>query len=385
MQSRHVLALEPFYGGSHQAFLDGWSANSCHNFTVLGLPPYKWKWRMRHSAVTFSHQLGTPPYNDQAFEVLWCSDMLNLAEFLGLAPDRIRKLPRIVYFHENQLTYPVRVEQERDLHFAYSNFTTCLAADQVWFNSAFHQHEFTQALTHYLGRMPDFQSSDLVETIAAKATVQHPGIVDVPKMKKREPGPLRIVWNARWEHDKNPDDFFAAMRKLKSVEFPFELLVLGESFGNVPQIFATAREEFAEHILHWGYVDHIDQYRQLLTQGDIVVSTAQHEFFGIGIVEAMAAGATPMVPDRLSYPEVLSRCPLPIDPSQLIYGQTPDELSAAIHALAPLLAGSDIRQNMADAVSSFSWRTRADPMDCQINSATLTGSNAGNGTRQEFR
>ena len=33
-----VLALEPYYGGSHKAFLDGWQKHSRHEFTVLGLP-----------------------------------------------------------------------------------------------------------------------------------------------------------------------------------------------------------------------------------------------------------------------------------------------------------------------------------------------------------
>ena len=34
---------------------------------------------------------------------------------------------------------------------------------------------------------------------------------------------------------------------------------------------------------------------------DVVVSTANHEFFGIAICEAIWAGAVPVVPDRLSY------------------------------------------------------------------------------------
>ncbi|MGM0378085.1 MAG: tRNA-queuosine alpha-mannosyltransferase domain-containing protein, partial [Bacteroidota bacterium] len=35
--------------------------------------------------------------------------MLNLAEFSGLADESVRRLPKISYFHENQLTYPVQV------------------------------------------------------------------------------------------------------------------------------------------------------------------------------------------------------------------------------------------------------------------------------------
>ncbi len=42
-----VLALEAYYGGSHKAFLDGWIADSRHDWTLLTLPDSKWKWRMR--------------------------------------------------------------------------------------------------------------------------------------------------------------------------------------------------------------------------------------------------------------------------------------------------------------------------------------------------
>jgi hypothetical protein len=35
----NVFALEPFYGRSHRAFLDGWVAYSRHDWTVSGLSP----------------------------------------------------------------------------------------------------------------------------------------------------------------------------------------------------------------------------------------------------------------------------------------------------------------------------------------------------------
>lgn len=137
-----ILALEPYYGGSHKAFLDDWSVVSRHDWSVFKLAPYKWKWRMRHSAITFADQIKQCGDKGRERDLIFCSDMLNLAEFLGLAPEAVQKLPAVVYFHENQLTYPVRFESERDYQFAMTNMTTALAAKSVWFNSAFHRDSF---------------------------------------------------------------------------------------------------------------------------------------------------------------------------------------------------------------------------------------------------
>ncbi|MCP5112365.1 MAG: DUF3524 domain-containing protein, partial [bacterium] len=152
-----VLALEPYYGGSHRAFLDSWISGSRHQWTLLTLPPYKWKWRMRHGAVTLAGEIGERLATGESWDLLLCSDMLDLAAFRGLAPGPVHALPSVAYFHENQLTYPVQVERKRDLHFGLTNLTTAPAATCVWFNSAFHRDEFLGAIPRFLKRMPDFQ------------------------------------------------------------------------------------------------------------------------------------------------------------------------------------------------------------------------------------
>jgi len=300
----HILALSPFHGGSHQSFLTGWMAHSRHEFTVESLPAYKWKWRMRHSAITLATR-ANDRLREQPFDVLFCTDMLNLAEFLGLASPRLREIPAVVYFHENQLTYPVRNADERDLHFAFTNLTSALAADHVWFNSGFHRDQFLAALPDWLQRMPDYQPIEAVEAIRGKSAVMPPGIDSFPARTPSRPQPLHIVWASRWEHDKGPEDFFSAIERLDQQGLEFRLSVVGESFSQVPDCFPAAQKQYRDRILNWGFLPSQDDYRQLLLNADVIVSTAKHEFFGIAIAEAVAAGCYPVVPDRLAYPEVL--------------------------------------------------------------------------------
>ncbi len=300
-----ILALEPYYGGSHKAFLDGWSGVSRHDWSVFKLAAYKWKWRMRHSAITFADQIKQCGDKGREWDLIFCSDMLNLAEFIGLAPEAVQKLPAVVYFHENQLTYPVRFESERDYQFAMTNMTTALSAKSVWFNSAFHRDSFLEALATFLGKMPDCQPTDAVERIRSKTLIYPPGVNAIESRKKRKAGPLRILWAARWEHDKNPEDFFEALKIMKAAGTEFRVSVIGEQFRQVPEVFGWAKRHFVEHIDRWGYQESRPEYEKALEEADVFVSTANHEFFGLSAVEAALAGAYPILPKRLSYPEIM--------------------------------------------------------------------------------
>lgn len=301
-----ILALEPYYGGSHRAFLDGWTERSRHEWSVFDLPATKWKWRMRHAPVTLGERVREASSRGERWDLVFCSDMLDLAGFRGLGPVETRCLPCVVYFHENQLTYPVVHEKEWDYHFVFSNMTTALAANSVWFNSAFHRDSFLEALESFLRRMPDQQPLNAVETIRSRSVVRPPGIHFPPPRCKRREGPFHILWAARWEHDKDPDTFFQAIEMLEREGVDFRLSVIGGGHAReVLPVFERAREQFSDRILHWGYMKSRDGYLSVLAEADVIVSTARHEFFGISVVEAVAAGAYPLVPERLAYPEVL--------------------------------------------------------------------------------
>lgn len=390
-----VLALNAYHGGSHQAFLEGWVRHSRHHFTLLTLPAYKWKWRMRHAAVTFAEQVATLVAEGHSWDVLFCTDMLNLAEFLGLCPPAVQRLPAAAYFHENQLTYPDPASQPRDLHFAFTNLTTAMAARRVWFNSSFHRDEFLTALDRWLNRMPDFGPRHVIETLRSKSEIQAPGI-ELPDGDQAQCGPpldaadetpdspgglraplpgnsLRILWVSRWEHDKDPETFFQSLFLLQERGCNFRLSVLGERFGRTPEIFDRARVRLAEHVDHWGYLPEREAYRQTLSTCDTVVSTARHEFFGIAILEAVAAGCLPLVPRRLAYPEVLG------DHEPFFHDGTASGLASRLAHLAERKQGGPLRSDGLDPraiASRFGWQRRALGLDEALERVVQPGPHA---------
>lgn len=362
-----ILALEPFYTGSHRAFLDGWVQHSRHEFTCLTLPGRLWKWRMRHAAYSFAEMIAAVSSEARQWDVVFASSMLNLAEFRGLVSPDVARLPAVLYFHENQLTYPVREERERDLHFAFTNLMSVMAADAVWFNSAFHRREFRHALHGFMERMPDFIPKGALIELDAKSSVQHPGHgLAWRSIVESSVGPMRIAWVSRWEHDKNPDLFFHALFALHEAGIPFELTVLGEAYREKPEIFETARRVLRDEIVHWGYVEAHSDFAAHLYSSDVVVSTAYHEFFGIAVVEAMAAGCYPLLPNRLAYPELLDSVPVSRR-REFLYDGTRDDLVRKLKQLALMKTERkslfEAAKPAQDAGLAFHWMARARQMD----------------------
>jgi glycosyltransferase involved in cell wall biosynthesis len=113
-----------------------------------------------------------------------------------------------------------------------------------------------------------------------------------------------ILWNQRWEYDKAPGVFFRALYALADEGLDFQVALAGKSHRQSAPEFEAARERLGTRVVHFGYAD-AAQYKALLRRADIVISTAIHEFFGIAIIEAIYCGCFPVLPHRLSYPEII--------------------------------------------------------------------------------
>ena len=334
---------------------------------------------MRHSAIHFTTQLQN--HTDEKFDAIVCSDFLNVAEFRGLVPKAFRETPIVVYFHENQFAYPSRHHDQRDLHFGFTNFTSCLSADEVWFNSAFNRDSFLSGLETAMKRWPDFPPREEVDSLSEKFHIYPPGVElpttsQQPQRGKQSRGllesiaPLKLTWAARWEHDKNPQGLLDALRKLRQLNVDFRLNVLGESFHRVPEPFADIQKEFAGNIDHWGYQDSREQFWDILADSDLFLSTANHEFFGIAVAEAIAAGAIPILPDRLAYPELINIENHPERRTCFLYDGSPGGLAKRIQELTNTENLLQARQQsqilMQELIEKLQWNRRAAEMDQRL-------------------
>lgn len=299
-----ILLVEPYLTGSHRAWAEGYAAASRHGISLVAHDGRFWKWRMHGGPVTLAADVAEHVAAGGRPDLVLASSMTDLAGLLGLTRRTLGSVPAVLYMHENQLTYPLSPRDDPDATYPMIQWKAMAAADLVVFNSEFHRRAWFDALPGFLGRFPDHRhGADLIAPVARRSEVLPVGVdlhrLDGPSLRA---GPPLILWNQRAEHDKGPDEFADAVVALDRAGAEFRLALAGERFVSEPAAFDRLRSRLADRIVHDGYADDTT-YVELLRRSDIVVSTAHQEFFGIAISEAVYAGAFPLLPNRLVYPE----------------------------------------------------------------------------------
>ncbi|XP_016052014.1 PREDICTED: glycosyltransferase-like domain-containing protein 1 isoform X3 [Miniopterus natalensis] len=160
-----ILVIEAFYGGSHKQLAD-LLQEELEDCVLYALPAKKWHWRARTAALYFSQNVP----GSERYRILFASSVLNLTELAALRPD-LGKLKKILYFHENQLVYPVKKCQERDFQYGYNQILSCLVADVVIFNSVFNMESFLTSIGKFMKLIPDHRPKDLESIIRPKCQV----------------------------------------------------------------------------------------------------------------------------------------------------------------------------------------------------------------------
>ncbi|MGW8194180.1 MAG: tRNA-queuosine alpha-mannosyltransferase domain-containing protein [Desulforhopalus sp.] len=346
-----ILILEPYFGGSHKHFLDGLQKHIAADYTLFSLPARKWKMRMQLSAAWFVDRLWALPAAERHFDAVLCSSFVDVAVFRALL-FRLRgwnhRAQILTYFHENQFDYPLRFADSGRNQFTSINVHSALASDRIAFNSRHNRDTFIRGCKRVLKKVTDMELPNLLSSIVDRSRILYPGIdfteIDRQSWKKSVQTPV-IVWNHRWEYDKDPASFLRALRKLNAQNIDYRLILLNHSSGNNPPCFTAIDKSIQGKVIFRGYAKTSTQYAKLLSQGDIVVSTARHEFYGIAVIEAIRAGCLPLLPNRLSYPELFAK--------RFLY----DEESLAASLEQCISRGNRLGRNVALKMTErFAWQ-----------------------------
>lgn len=318
---KRLALLNPYSAGSHALWEHGLQEHLPMaakadgeelEVRVWSLPGRHWKWRMHASALTLVDRMMQDIGSNWVPDAFLVTDMMDVGQFRAALPARLRHIPVVVYFHENQLTFPNHPERppkDWDRHYAFLNLTSALLADAVWFNSEYHRRVFLEAIPAFLKGLPTPRPHDALEKIETASHVVPIGIRDDVFLDGEDrprifgEGAPVVVWNHRWEYDKGPEAFLHVLMEAKRRGAQFRLAVMGEQFEAAPEAFARMRESFDQDIVQWGMVESRGDYVRCLQSSDVALVTAHHDFFGISVLECAAAGLRMVAPDELAYPE----------------------------------------------------------------------------------
>lgn len=310
---KRVLFLEPYYGGSHQFWFEQLQKYSKHAFFPLTLPARHWKWRMHSSASVFSEKM--QDLNPEDFDLILCSEFVSINKLRGELHSSWLQIPIFCYFHENQILYPWS-QHDKDSHYE-RNATYILhhlenlrCADRLFFNSLFHLNTLLDELPKVHMEFPKPRPKLELKNIKAKSFVLYPGVEwdDANfqsknfEISKDQEIPL-ILWNHRWDDDKNPQSFVWLIQQLIRRKVKFHLALLGDiQKSKAWDYFSTIDKTGSQYIKYLGHQDRT-RYQKILAEASIAPVTSHHDFFGISTVEAILAGAKVFVPRRMAYHE----------------------------------------------------------------------------------
>lgn len=361
MGDRRILIVEPFLNGSHQAWAEGWRGASRHAVHVIGSTEGRWRRGMRVGAVGLAARTDAWVAANGRPDLIVGTNMLDLAGYLGLARRSIGAAPAVQFMHENQLSYPRRPDEELDAGLAWMQWRGLVAADEIWCNSEHHRQALLTGL-RALNRDPD--SPVDVAAIEAATRVAHLGI-EVTACRRAAPavGPRRplVVSNQRWHHDKDLGSVLRALRTARDRGLAFDLALLGDPTGGEADTLAPLIAELGESVVVRGHLERA-AYLDVLHRADIVVSAARNENFGIAVVEAIAAGAWPIVPDALAYPEVIE----PRFHAESLYAS--GGLGARLRDVLARIAegGEAAPTGLADSMARFDWSVVGTALDDRV-------------------
>jgi hypothetical protein len=288
-----ILAIEPYHGGPRRAMLEALARHSRHRWRIMKLPPRKMHRRLLVSSLWFAETLSRNGLGN--VDLLFCSEALNLADFLRLAPPALARRPSVVYFHENQLPEAGddRPEKSTDL----VNLNSAMAAHEIWFNSVYHLRTFLSRASGMVARHEELQMRSPMPSLMAKAHLMPPPIdfAEIEAGGSKAPAgprdPRAVLFDARGA---DCAMVLAALHSLLERGERIKLTVIGKLKGLPPALAAEMIDE-----------RNIAAHARALHLNSLLVSARPDAPCDDLTLQALAADCHAIVPATGVYPELL--------------------------------------------------------------------------------
>ncbi len=367
-----VFYFEPENRDYRKSFLDGLRQHSRHEIVSFTLPEGRTPHARRSALLPFLEQLSreqdisrsaTQPEDFPAadrVDALITTDAHSLCDLYALGRQWLSALPSAIFFHEHSFAVgPTR--RQSDLQAGLNLLYSMLAADRLFFSSPHHQHVCFDYLPSVVQSIPEFPGKGrILPSLSGKARVLRPGIalreMDRWRHDLKYASPT-VLWNQRWEASKRPDEFFRILYQLADEGLDFGVVICGNRNKATPDgersvtdpVFDEARRRLGDRVFHYGYAGSRAEYANLLWMSDIVVSTAEVDYYPTAIIEAIFCECFPLLPNRLGYPSLF-----PAGQHERFLYDTPQALYQKLKCL--LLDPLEIRSaNLRANMLAFDW------------------------------
>lgn len=356
----NVLLLSAYHAESHRQWAEGLMQNCVGiKWSILTLPPRHFNWRIRGNSLSWA--MLEKDLLCAGYDAILATSMTDLSALKGMVPD-IAAIPSAVYFHENQFAYPASARQQQNIEPCMVNLYSAMAADKILFNSDYNRRSFTKGCDDLLRRLPDYAPrAEVLAKLQQNADVLPVGITMPSQSSQCTASRLQLLWNHRWEYDKGPELLLEIIRGCETRHLSIDFHIVGQQFRGCPDAFASIQKLLLASetltLSSWGYVEQASQYQQLLADCDVVLSTAEHDFQGLSVMEAVAAGCVPLLPNRLCYPEFYSASDL--YSGEGLAGQAVAACEKLTQIVEQKKQGSGTAQLQPRSVEAFYWQQLA--------------------------
>jgi len=271
-------------------------------------------------------------YSREDFDILFLEDRDSASDLLRLYYPIFGVVPIIFFQHTSHSCIPRQHKGISGDLFRMSEFANFVAAAEVWLGSKSHRDIILNSAGHLF-------TEDFLRMIERKIRIIALGLDMDEICPPQVVDPIRVIFPYRMNADKGLPEFLRYAVLLQAKDPTAEFFVRNDS--------KRFCEEFRRAIRNVTFFSPLprEEFFNLARRCNVIFSAANLETFGLAVLECVACGAYPILPDRLSYSEIFASHP------EILYKDIDEAVEMTLAARGKIFDNS--------FVSKYLWKNLA--------------------------